>query len=201
VLQRAFGRLVLVVAIVLALYFVITHYHGGPSGCDAAGSGIAHADTGSCPATVQGLAEDSSWARQRIQSLAGQPETAGKLYSPGLVGGFQVRTFSSGYNADATRADQAIADAGIVPAGRSLNVAAHVEVQAAAFMRAEGVTYAVLVINKLGGVCGVETADQPFTCNAVIPGILPKGSTLVVWSPVEVQGQRTSLKFEGVAAQ
>jgi hypothetical protein len=200
VLQRAFGRLVLVVAIVLGLYFVITHYHG-IAGCDAAGAGVAHADSGGCPTTVQGLAEDVSWAGQRIQSLAGQPETVGKLYSPGLVSGFQARTFNSGYNADATRADQAIADAGIVPAGRSLNVAAHVEVQAAAFMRAQGITYAVLVINKLGGVCGVETVDQPFTCNAVIPGILPKGSILAVWSPVEVHGQRKSLKFEGVAAQ
>jgi len=57
-----------------------------------------------------------------------------------------------GYNADATRADQAIADAGIVPAGRSLNVAAHVAVRAAAFMRAEGITDAVLVINKSSGV-------------------------------------------------
>ncbi len=197
-MKRLLGWVVLIGVIVFGLSYVAGHW---PSGCGSTGVAVAHADTGGCPTTVQGLAEDSSWAQQRVQSLAGQPETAGKLYSTGLVGGFQVRTFSSGYNADATRADHVIADAGIVPAGRSLNVAAHVEVQAAAFMRAEDITYAVLVINKSSGVCGVQVADQPFTCNAVIPGILPKGSILAVWSPVEVQGKRKSLKFEGVAAR
>jgi hypothetical protein len=155
------------------------------SGCGLA-VGVAHADTGGCP-SVEELAADATWAGQRIQSLTTRPETAGRLYYPGLVNGFRVEDFTSGYQ-DAARADQAIADAGIVPPGRNLNVAAHVEVKAAAFMRTQSIAYAVLVINKDSGVCGAnEKADQPYTCNSVIPGILPKGSILAVWSPVEVR--------------
>jgi hypothetical protein len=72
----------------------------------------AHADSGGCPATVQGLATDASWARLRIQSLSGQPVTTGKLYSSGLISGFQARTFSSGYNADADHAEGSFRRAG-----------------------------------------------------------------------------------------
>lgn len=192
-------KLAVIIAAVIAVIEVAKGISAN-DGCGAASAAVAHADTGGCPSTVQELAEDSAWARQRIQDLAGQPETTGKLYYPGLIGGFQIKTFTSGYQ-DSGQADQAIVDTGIVPAGRKLNVAAHAEVKAAAFMRAEGITYAVLVINMPRGVCGVnEKTDQPFTCNTVIPGILPNGSILVVWSPQEVRAQR-SLKFEGAATR
>jgi hypothetical protein len=154
-------KLAAIVAVVIIVIQVGKSLASHTSGeCGLASGDVAHADAGACPSTVAELAVDSTWAQQRIQDLAGQPATTGKLYFPGLIGGFQVNTFTSGY-ADAAEADQAIVDAGIVPSGRRLNVAAHVEVKAAAFMRARGITYAVLVINMPGGVCGArEKADH-----------------------------------------
>ena len=65
-LQRLFGRLVLVVVVVLGLWFVISHYHGNDEfGCQIDFS-AAHADDNDCPTTLDQAAGDARWAADRI---------------------------------------------------------------------------------------------------------------------------------------
>ncbi|WP_269432061.1 DddA-like double-stranded DNA deaminase toxin, partial [Saccharothrix sp. ST-888] len=56
--------------------------------------------------------------------------------------------------------------------------ATHVETKYAWWMRQNGVTDADVVINNPKGVC-----PFPFGCQAAVPAILPRGSTMRVWYP------------------
>lgn len=192
-MSRAFGRLFLVTLVVLALWYVVAHYHGGGSaGCTASGPAVAHADTDSCPATAESLATDYAWAQQRIQSLSGQPMTTGKLYYGNADIGYRVETFRSGFDAWSDKAEAILKQSGVtMPRVGRFPAIADAETKAAAYMRDSGIGYGVIVINNgkwPQGVC-----EGPFSCDTAIRKILPAGSTLAVWWP----GARTSNTIGG----
>ncbi|WP_460398228.1 DddA-like double-stranded DNA deaminase toxin [Actinophytocola sediminis] len=65
-------------------------------------------------------------------------------------------------------------------------------------MREQNLSAGVLVINFPRGVCGTES-QQPYSCAAMVPAILPAGATLAVWSPRELTAGRPSVKLIGNA--
>jgi len=148
-------------------------------GCDALG--VAWADGDRCPAGIQGAAVDPAWAADRLATIQGESETFGLFYDED---GAEVE-FKSGRGGDADRVVKILTELGKIPQGTRPYVVDHVETKVAALMRQEDVTSGVLVINKKDGVC---TGDM--SCTAFVKAILPAGSMLVVWSPVEIGAGR-----------
>lgn len=138
----------------------------------------AAADSGSCPDGIDAAANDATWAADRLDAIADEPQTAGLFYDPDGA----VHEFDSSHDADEDQATAALRELGIVGANATLNVASHVEVKVAAAMRAQNITKGVLVINRATGVC----SGGKFSCAEVVPQILPKGAQLIVWSPKEI---------------
>jgi hypothetical protein len=194
VIGRAFGRLVLIALVVFGVWYVIDHYHGTSKfGCQASGA-VAHADNGVCPNSLAAAAGDSQWAAQRIASI---PRTAttttGLLYDPD---GHETR-YTSEQDSDSDAALNVGRQAGAFPSKGRPDVVDHVEVKAAAAMRAGNVTSGVLVINFPGPPCGeTPTGTQPLSCSAIVPRLLPPGTTLVVWWQ-SVGSQPKSTTFTG----
>jgi hypothetical protein len=86
---KAFGRLILIGLIVLGVWYVFNHYHGGGSNfdCHAAlpeGQRTALLAEDGCPTSAQDAASDHAWATQQLQrpELAQRPDrkTVGIFY-------------------------------------------------------------------------------------------------------------------------
>jgi hypothetical protein len=121
---------------------------------------------------VHQAAQDSQWAADRLASIQDDPITAGLLYTEDGTG----TKLASGESGD--EYDSALGYlAGELGAKQA---AGHVEVKAAAKMRDDGSTFAVLVINNPSGMC---TYTLGVGCKVVASMILSKDSTMVVWWP------------------
>ncbi|MDR7321136.1 MULTISPECIES: DddA-like double-stranded DNA deaminase toxin [Catenuloplanes] len=61
----------------------------------------------------------------------------------------------------------------------------HVEMKIAADMRAGGDTHAEVVLDN--GTCGTRARDQRngVDCDTLLPGVLPAGSTMTVWTTTD----------------
>jgi hypothetical protein len=176
--RKMLGRLVLVAAVAFGLSYVLDHYHGITTfGCHATGQ-VAHADSSDCPPNIGAAAADRRWAADRWATLKNAKVTSGLFYDQD---GHEL-AFVSGEDRDANRASQILRAAGAAfPRGATAHPAAsHVETKAAAVMRDSGVTAGVIVINNVRGVCGGDTVS-PYGCVVVLPTILQRGATLVVW--------------------
>ncbi len=59
----------------------------------------------------------------------------------------------------------------------------HVESKVAAIIRREGTNEAELVINNIpcGNTREVSAAANPYSCERILPAILPAGTRLTVW--------------------
>jgi SCP1.201-like deaminase len=180
VIGRAFGRLVLVALVVFGVWYVVDHYHGTSQfGCQASGA-VAHADSGDCPTSIGGADGDAQWAVERIASMPRTGSTTtGLFYDPD---GHETR-YTSEQDGDSDAALNTGRDAGVFPSKGRPNVVDHVEMKAAAAMRAGNVASGVLVINYPGPPCGELPGGtvQPLSCSAIVPRMLPPGATLVVW--------------------
>lgn len=179
VIGRALGRLVLIALVVFGVWYVIDHYQGTSKfGCQASGA-VAHADSADCPNNLEAAAGNRQWAEQRIASMPRSGSTTtGLFYDPD---GHETR-YTSEQDSDSDSALNVGRQAGVFPSKGRPNVVDHVEVKAAAAMRAGGVTSGVLVINFPGRPCGETPAGtQPLSCSAIVPRLLSPGTTLVVW--------------------
>ena len=158
----------------------------------AAAPATAHADDNECPSSLDAAANDRAWAAARLATIQDEDVTTGLLYD----GDGGKVTLMSGKDSNSKLADKIIGELG----GPKLWVATHVEVKAAAIMREKGISHAVLVINKDDGVCEIDSdgKPRPYSCQGVVPRILPEGSTLAVWSPLEIREGGTSVKLKGV---
>ena len=176
--QRLIGRLVLITVVVLGLWYVIGHLPGATRfGCRASGA-VAHATSGDCPASVDAAEGDARWAAARWATLTDAKVTTGLFYDPDG----NEHQFTSGEDGDAGRVSQILRDVGVAfPRNATTHPAAsHVETKAAARMRDTDVTTGIIVINNARGVRGGDTVS-PYGCVNVLPAILPRAATLVVW--------------------
>lgn len=188
-LKRLFGRVVLVVVVLLALWFVVSRYHGNDQfGCQIH---LVAAGTDDCPTTLDQAAADAQWAAARITTIAHDPITTGLLYDED---GHEEK-ISSGEGGPAYEQAQGYLAAysgaivGDLPRGKQ--AAGHVEPKAAAMIRTAGQLKGVLVINNPGGPCAYASG---IGCGRAMRLILPVGSTIVVWWPGGRHGS-----FEGTA--
>jgi hypothetical protein len=174
VLQRAFGRLVLVVAIVLGLYFVVTHYHGG--GCGVASSAVVHADTPRQCLTVDQAATDPRWAQKQQASIRWEYLTTGRYFTDQDA---TVRTITSGWTAGVSDRAADILHSSPnfpnFPKTAKPTVAGDVETKMAEMMRESGATNGVVAINH------PKMCDGAMGCTSAVAAILPTGSVLHVW--------------------
>jgi len=170
--------LLVVIALVLAWIFVVPSC--SKFGCDSA-LATAHADDGSCPASLRGAAQDPDWAADRLKTIADRPLTVGLFYDED---GTQ-HTYTSGRDDDSDLAEEILQDVGATPSRIDTYPAAtHVEIKIAALMRENEVDYGVLVINHPGGVCNGEDG---MSCQEVLGLVLAPGDTLVVWSSPSIR--------------
>lgn len=109
-----------------------------------------------------------------------------------------MHRFESRRDDNSERVLSILYDLGVVRPPVRPNVVDHVEAKVAALMRENDLKTGVLVINFPRGVCGTES-QQPYTCAAVVPAILPEGATLAIWSPRELNEGRPSVKLTGNA--
>ncbi|HEY9472905.1 MAG TPA: DddA-like double-stranded DNA deaminase toxin, partial [Mycobacteriales bacterium] len=65
---------------------------------------------------------------------------------------------------------------GLVPKGRFLSIASHVEVKFAMCMRARNITRATMVVNKI-------PCEREYGCHELLPRFLPEGAELTVYGP------------------
>ncbi len=165
-------RVGLVIAVVVVVVTVFRSYHG--KNCQIVGMGVAAADE-DC---LHQHATSTNWAEAQQQQLAMSwaSTTTGLLYTE--ADGENPTTLTSGQSGDAfDLAWQYLQSHSRQPPG-SKQAAGHVELKAAALMRRDGDTYAVLVINS--APC---TYASGIGCIRTSALILPKGSTMVVWWP------------------
>lgn len=179
-----FGKLigwvvVVVLVVVVAKSCGFGLFDGGTRfGCEAAGSAgpVAYAASGDCPSSVEDAANDAQWAANRIAEIAGEHDTTGVLYdSDG-----NSTTFTSGETGDAFQRALEYLSSILGGENYARQAAGHVETKAAAAMRQRDQTFAVLVINHTKGPC--DWASR-LGCQQLVPLMLPRGTTLVVWSP------------------
>jgi hypothetical protein len=189
------GLLVMAAVLWLLLNFVYAPSCGRFScGYEPAWIPQAHADSGSCPDAISSAMIDSSWAADRLASIADQRETTGLFYDPDGM----LHQYDSSRNEDSRQAWEVGRDAGVFdPRGPSFLVD-HVEVKVAAAMRKNGVPAGVLVINKTDGPCGRnrDGSIERASCLSVVPRLLPEGAKLVVWWP-DKDGTSVSTTFVG----
>lgn len=180
-MQRLFGRLVLVVAVALGLWFVVSHYPGGGGrfGCQA-GAAVAHAEGGDCPTSASEAAGNARWAAARLATIAGDSITTGLLYDED---GHEekIETGESGHAFDlAVQYLQPYPSTVVRGQPKGKQAAGHVEGKAAALLRNAGQVHGILVINNPTGPCPYASGAG---CALIMQLILPKGSTIVVWWP------------------
>ncbi|HEX4700714.1 MAG TPA: DddA-like double-stranded DNA deaminase toxin [Pseudonocardiaceae bacterium] len=175
---KLLGRVVLVAVVALGVWYVLGHYQGATTfGCQASGT-VAHADSGDCPTSVDIAGSDPHWAASRWSTIKDAKVTTGLFYDQDG----HEHQFTSGEDTDADQVSQILRDAGATfPRGATTHPAAtHVETKAAARMRDNGVATGVIVINNSRGVCGGANVSS-YGCANVLPIILPRNATLVVW--------------------
>lgn len=183
-LKRLFGRLVLVVVVVLGLWFVVSHYHGNRQfGCEIQ-LVAADGDSGDCPADLNQAAHDAEWATARIDAINARVAANVKKY---IYGEFYdndgiAHWYESGQDADADNAQAVGRMAGVLPAHGTAITVEHVEVKVAARMRQATIGAGVLVINNPAGPCGQDIKGQ-YSCVVLVPRLLPFGASPVVWWP------------------
>ena len=156
---------------------------------------VAQADSGSCPDSIAGAANDVAWAADRIDSISDQKRTAGLFYdSDGMR-----HDFDSQRGADADKALKVGRAAGVFPASGRPNVVDHVEIKVAAAMRNSGEPTGVLAINNSGGPCRFDDEGdvEPMSCLAYLPRLLPVGAALTVWWPDPSGGPPLKKTFVG----
>ena len=135
------------------------------------------------PDSLKQAATDADWATKQIADLPKWTPgsvTAAWFFRPGAE---RVRVDSGKGDALANYANAILKGSQVFnPDRRPGPFAAswHAEVKAAAYMRKNVLSYAVLVINNTGGVCG---EGQPEGCTTAAPIVLPEGYRLVVWWP------------------
>jgi hypothetical protein len=163
---------------------------------------VASAD--SCPSDVRAAASDAAWAADVFESLPDR-ELRGKTTGMWFADGVVTETVVSGQKIDNdddplwVEAKNLLAAAGIAhPPVGAHPAASHVETKAAVWMRQQGVTYAVAVINNRTGPRGEETLAL-FGCSSAVPALLPAGSTVVVWWWSNRAGTMKSTTYEGTA--
>ncbi|HEX4700909.1 MAG TPA: DddA-like double-stranded DNA deaminase toxin [Pseudonocardiaceae bacterium] len=174
--------------VVLGICFVISHYERGTAkfGC-VASAAAAHADSGECPTNATAAATDSRWAASRLAGISASKITTGLFYDEDGT----EHTYVSGYDADADAVTNTLHAIGApFPRSGPHPVAAHVEAKAAARMRDNGLAVGLLVINNPRGVC---TFDSGYSCQEVVPLLLPAGARLFVWFP----GAKQAAEFVG----
>jgi hypothetical protein len=155
----------------------------------------AQADSGNCPDSITGAANDAQWAADQIASIADQKPTVGLFYDPDGM----PHSFDSQKGAAADKALEVGRDAGVFPASGRPNVVDHVEVKVAAAMRHSGEMAGVLVINNSGGPCLLDNEGTvaPMSCLAYLPRLLPAEATLTVWWPAPEGGAPDKQTFVG----
>lgn len=179
-MRTLLGRLLLVTLATLGIWYVVAQYQGHTTfGCPHAAA-MAHADTTPCPANIDAAMVDPEWAAGRIASLPRTGSTTTGLFYD--QDGHETR-FASRQDDTSNAALTIGRDAGIFPIKGRPDIIDHVEVKAAATMRFGDVQSGVLVINFPGPPCGELPggATQPLSCAAVVPRMLPPGTTLVIW--------------------
>lgn len=193
---KFFGRVVLVAVVMVGLWYVIGHYHGGTKfGCEAGGA-VAHADSDDCPTSISAADGDAQWAAERMASMPRAASTTAALFYD--ADGHETR-LTSEQDSDSDATLNTGRDAGVFPSKGRPNVVDHVEVKAAAAMRSGDVGSGVLVINFPGPPCGELPGGsvQPLSCSAVVPRMLPPGATLVVWWQKSGSRRPESTTFTG----
>lgn len=178
-LKRLFGRLVLVVVVVLGLWFVISHYHGDNQfGCEVRlVADIGDSET--CPADLGQAAGDSGWAADRIDAIDAKVASNSKKYTYGEFYDHDGigHWYQSGQDDDADNAQVVGRAVGVFPEQGTVITVEHVEVKVAARMRQASVDAGVLVINNPMGPCGTDTRGQ-YSCSVVVPKLLARGTSL-----------------------
>ncbi|HWE90703.1 MAG TPA: DddA-like double-stranded DNA deaminase toxin [Pseudonocardiaceae bacterium] len=156
---------------------------------------MAHADSADCPSTVESAASDAKWAADRLKTIprTGSMTTALFYDEDGIE-----HRFTSQQDDDSEMALRVGRQAGVFPNRGRPVVVDHVEVKAAAGMWDGYLAAGVMVINNSDGPCGRTTDGtvQPLSCLAIVPKLLPPGTTLVVWWQ-QPGGQPTSKTFTG----
>ncbi|HEY3607929.1 MAG TPA: DddA-like double-stranded DNA deaminase toxin [Pseudonocardiaceae bacterium] len=199
-MKRLFGWVVLIALVVFGVSYVTSHWPTDARfGCgQTATAAVAHADTADCPASVGAADNDATWAQARLATIRrlGDP-TDGLFYDKD---GHETH-YTSARNADSDTALRVGRAAGVFPATGRPNIVDHVEVKAAAAMRAAGVRQGVMVINYPGGPCAQDQNGdvRPASCLAIVSRLLPAGASLVVWWPPRGGGplQKTTFSAEG----
>jgi hypothetical protein len=182
VFKRLFGRVVLAVVVVLALWFVVSRYHGNDQfGCQIR---LTAAGSDDCPTTLEQAAHDPERAAARIEAINARVATSGKKYTYGEFYDQDGTShwYASGQDADSDNAQTVGRAAGVFPMHGTVITVDHVEVKVAARMRQARVGAGVLVINNPSGPCGQDTRGQ-YSCSIVVPKLLPIGTSLAVWWP------------------
>jgi len=163
---------------------------------------VASAD--SCPPDAHAAASSADWAVDTFESLP-EREPRGKTTGMWFADSVATKTIVSGQKIDNEddplwlEAKNLLAAAGIAhPPVGAHPAAAHAETKAAVWMRQQGISYAVAVINNRTGPCGEET-PAPFGCSSAVPALLPTGSTMVVWWWSDRAGTMKSTTYEGTA--
>lgn len=171
--QRLFGRVVLIVVVVLGLWYVVDHMPGATRfGCPVAAD-VAHAAGGGCPGDVEAAATDAGWAANRWATIQSRKITTGLFYDHDG----NEHIYVSGEDGHSARSAEVLRQVGAAasPLG-TFPAASHVEIKAAVAMRDADETQGVVVINN---------PDGPRTgglgCAVALSRVLPRGATLVVW--------------------
>jgi hypothetical protein len=193
--KRLVGRLILVIAIILALTYVWNHYHAGSGGCSVAdGADVAHADTAACPVYIVQAAGDPSWAAEQQNAIQDQRVTSGRYITNQVA---DPQAITSGWNTPPGISDR-ITDLLRIspnfpnfPSRGKPAVAGDVETKVAMVMKEAGATSGVVAINH------PQMCDGVMGCKSAVAAILPQGSVLYVWElgasqSIEVTGEATS---------
>lgn len=150
------------------------------------------------PESLKTAATDATWATKQLAKLPrwskGQP-TRALFFRPGA----EPLAPQSGQDNYARYANALLKGSRVFnPDGKvgPFDVARHVEVKAAAYMRKNVLSYAVLVINNTDGVCG---QGLPAGCTNAVPAVLPEDYRLVVWWPDKQGSAQGPTHLDGAA--
>ncbi|WP_031467159.1 DddA-like double-stranded DNA deaminase toxin [Sciscionella sediminilitoris] len=135
-----------------------------------------------CPDDLVSAAGNASWAKARIASLSEKGGADALLFTDADQSGRAIeKGDGTDYDKARSYARQYLSLKGISadePAGHQ--VAEYVETKAATYMRENDIEFGVLVASSSRAGCAKASGVG---CRAMSAGILPRGSTLVVWSP------------------
>lgn len=158
------------------------------------------------PESLRQAATDSQWAATQLAQLSARAEgdkTRGLFFRPGKATRplLVISGRGDGPEQDPRyyeSARQLLIDSGEFDANTAANAAAHVEVKAAAYMRLNSLSYAVIVINHASGPCGNEDGTGA-GCTRAAPIVMPEGYRLMVWWPAQPEPRRQPLDGRGDA--